>query len=159
MYAILSTIRFLARQGLPLRGCYQDSCVENSGEIDSKFIQTLKLRTDEVPNLDIWMKRSQDHFTSPDVQNELLQMMALTVICRIAATVAGKKFAVMVDETTDVSNCEQLVFCVRFVDDELNPHEEFVGLHNMETTTALSITKTIEDIMCRLSLTIGNCRG
>ena len=75
------------------------------------------------------MKRSQDHFTSPDVQNELLQMMALTVIRRITASVAGKKFAVMVDETTDVSNCEQLVFCVRFVDDELNPHEEFVGLH------------------------------
>ena len=51
------------------------------------------------------------------------------------------------------------MFCVRFIDDELNPHEEFVGLHNMETTTALSITKTIEDIMCRLSLTIKNCRG
>ena len=101
LYAILSTIRFLARQGLPLRGRYQDDCVENSGEIDSNFIQTLKLRADEVPNLDIWMKRSQDCFTSPDIQNELLQMMALTVIRRIAATVAGIKFAVMVDETTD----------------------------------------------------------
>ena len=66
LYAILSIIRLLARQGL---GRYQDDCVENSGEIDSNFIQTLKLRTDEVPNLDIWMKRSQDRFTSPDVQN------------------------------------------------------------------------------------------
>ena len=53
--------------------------------------------------------------------HELLQMMALTVIRRITASVAGKKFVVIVDETTDVSNCEQLVFCVRFVDDEINP--------------------------------------
>ena len=42
----------------------------------------------------------------------------------------------MVDETSDVSNAEQLVFCFRIVDYELNPHEEFVELHSMETTTA-----------------------
>ena len=33
VYAILFTIRFLARQELPLRGRYQDDCVENSGEL------------------------------------------------------------------------------------------------------------------------------
>ena len=58
----------------------------------------------------------------------------------------------MVDETTDISNIEQLVFCIRFVDDDLHCHEEFIGLHSMENTSAETITHTIEDILLRLSL-------
>ena len=65
----------------------------------------------------------------------------------------------MVDETTDISNTEQLVFCIRHVDDQLNTHEEFIGLHSLESTTAQNIFHTIEDILLRLSLQLENCRG
>ena len=45
MLAILSTARFLARQGLPLRGAYQrNSSAAGNGEIDSIFMQLLLLR-------------------------------------------------------------------------------------------------------------------
>lgn len=42
----------------------------------------------------------------------------------------------MVDETTDLSNTEQLVLCIRYVDDYLNVHEEPVGLYSLESTIA-----------------------
>ena len=58
----------------------------------------------------------------------------------------------MVDETTDVSNAEQLVFCFRIVDDELNSHEEFVGLHAHNN----SIEHYTTTIFCKLSLSIEN---
>lgn len=35
----------------------------------------------------------------------------------------------MVDETSDVSNTEQLLLCLRWVDDELIAHEEFNYTH------------------------------
>ena len=56
-------------------------------------------------------------------------------------------------------NTEQLVLCLRFVDDQLVSHEEFIGLHSMYDTTAERITRTIEDILLRLSLPLENCRG
>ena len=65
----------------------------------------------------------------------------------------------MVDETTDVSNTEQLVFCIRYVNGQLNTHEEFIGLHSLESTSAQSITHTIQDLLLRLSLQLENCRG
>ena len=47
-------------------------------------------------------------------------------------------FSVMVDETRNVSNTEQLVFCLCYVDDQLLCHEEFIVLHCKESTTAQS---------------------
>ena len=33
----------------------------------------------------------------------------------------------MVDETTDLSNTEQMVLCLRYVDDNLEVHEELIA--------------------------------
>ena len=65
----------------------------------------------------------------------------------------------MVDETRDASNTEQLVFCLRYVDVQLLRHEEFIGLHGMESTTAQSITRIKEDILLNLLLKFEDCRG
>ena len=130
-----------------------------SGEINSNFMQLLLLRKEEIPDLDAWLEKSQDRFTSPDIQNEILQIMALTVLRGITERLTGRYFSIMVDETTDISNVEQLVFCIRFVDGQLNCHEEFIGLHSMDSISADSIIRTIEDILLRLSLSLQNCRG
>ena len=38
----------------------------------------------------------------------------------------------MAHESADVSNKEQLVFCIRLVDDELVVHEDFIDMHPMQ---------------------------
>ena len=43
--------------------------------------------------------------------------MAMTVLQKIAANIAGKQFSIMVDETTDVSNTEQPVLCICYVNE------------------------------------------
>ena len=65
----------------------------------------------------------------------------------------------MVNETRGVLSTKQLVFCLRYVDDQLLCHEEFIGLHGMESTTAQSITRIIEDILLHLSLKLEGCQG
>ena len=45
----------------------------------------------------------------------------------------------MADETADVSNNEQLVICIRWVDEDLEVHEDFVGMHHRENTKAEKI--------------------
>ena len=52
------------------------------------------------------------------------------------------------------SSCLHSVF-----GDELHCHEEFIGLHSMENTSAETIIHTIEDILLRLSLFLHKWRG
>ena len=62
------------------------------------------------------------------MQNEMLEVMAMRVLRGIAALIQSEPlFTVMVDETTDVSNVEQVVLCFRCVDRKYSTQEEFVG--------------------------------
>ena len=53
-------------------------------------------------------------------------------------------FTVMVDETADVSNKEELVICIRWVDSKLIAHEEFIGLYPLIRTQATDIVEVIK---------------
>ena len=79
-------------------------------------------------------------------------MMALSILRDIRSKILDKRFTIMVDETTDLSNTEQMVFCLSHVDDQLDVHEEVIGLHSLESTSADSIVFTIKDILLQLNL-------
>ena len=64
----------------------------------------------------------------------------------------------MVDETTDVSNKEQVVVCFRWVDSNLEPHEEFIGLYEVESTRSSTIVATIHDVLQRVNVSITKLR-
>ena len=55
--------------------------------------------------------------------------MALSILRDIAKNIeSGVYYTIKVDEVTDAANHEQFVLCLRWVDDNLNPHKEFIGL-------------------------------
>ena len=59
----------------------------------------------------------------------------------------------MADETTDSSNREQVVICVRWVGNSLNAHEEFIGRQQVDRIDAATITfHTIKDVLQRMNL-------
>ena len=62
---------FLARQGLSLRG--------DGTEDNSNFNQLLHLRALDDPNLLTWIQKKAEKYTSPEIQNELLKIMAQAV--------------------------------------------------------------------------------
>lgn len=69
---ILHSLRFLTRQGLPLRG--------SEGDADSNFYQLLRLQQADFPEVVSWLSRKTNKYTSHDVQNECLQLMALLIL-------------------------------------------------------------------------------
>ena len=150
----------LCRQGIAFRGRWKTdepeilNCVS-----DSNFIQLLRIRAEDNPNLHTWMDKCQDKLTSPDIQNEFLKLMSLRILRDIEQQISGKFYTTMVDETTDLANTEQMVLCLRHVDDDLNVHEELIGLYSLESTSNDNIMLTIQDILWRLNLSINNCRG
>ena len=104
------------------------------------------------------MDKSQDKFTSPDIPNEILCIMAQSIL-RDVSEISGKWFTIMADEKTDLSNIEQMVLCLRYVDNDLEVHEELIGLYSLESTSADMVMSTIEDILLRLNLKVNNCRS
>ena len=149
---ILQNIRFLARQGLALRG-------SGDGE-DSNFIQLLRLREFDCPAVAEWMSKKTNKYTSGDVQNEVLQIMALNILRDVAASIKTSGwYTIMADECTDVSNKEQFVICIRWVDTDLCDHEDIIGLHQVNGIDSSTLVATIQDVLLRLGLSISMCRG
>ena len=149
---ILSNIQFLAGQGLPLRG--------HGSEIDSNFIQLLKLRAQDDPRIDRWLVKRTDKYTSADIQNEILKVMSLNVLRTVVSALHSAQFvSIMVDETTDASNTEQVVICLRWVDSGLEVHEEFAGLYQVPNTKASTIIKVVRDVLSRFNISFSHLRG
>ena len=102
---LLSNARFLARQGLAFRG--------DKDEPDSNFMIVIHLRSEDNAMLVDWIKQKADKYTCGYMQNEMVKVMALHILREIAASIQSAPFfTVMVDETTDVSNMEQVLVCL-----------------------------------------------
>ena len=68
---ILSSVRYLARQELALRG---------GDDAESNLIQLLQLRAEDNPQMRDWLRRSARKYTSHENQNEMLVIMAHQVL-------------------------------------------------------------------------------
>ena len=90
----------------------------------------------------------------------MLKVMALKIPGDVTAEIRNAEFyTIMVDEATDVSNVSQLVLCIRWVGSDLNPHEEFIGLHSLGVANADLTVHVIKDILVRMNISLSKCRG
>ena len=62
-------------------------------------------------------------------------------------------------EVTESSNKEQFVVCICWIDEHLQPHEDFVGIHHVDTIEAKSLVERLKDTLIRMNLSIHDCHG
>ena len=133
---VLRNIGYLVRQSLPLRGTWDYG--ETGCELNSNFQQLMLLRWEEDSEIAEWIKGKE--YSNPAIQTEIIEVMALGVLKQISSNIQNALvYTMMADESSDVSNKEQVVVCIRWVDDELIAHEEFVGIKPVERTTVEDI--------------------
>jgi len=66
---------------------------------------------------------------SSQAQNDILKLLALKILRRVAKDIADSAcYSILADESTDVSNIQQLVICIRWVTKDLEVLEQFIGL-------------------------------
>jgi hypothetical protein len=80
---ILSSIRFLARQGISLQGNNY-----NSGNLQ----QLLLLRGEDDKDLSHWIEKKTEKYTSHETQNEILLLMSNAIIRKITADINSSPF-------------------------------------------------------------------
>ena len=84
MLKLLSNIRYMACQGLPLRG--------DGEEDDSNYNQLLRLRGLDDVHLFDWINTKSDKCISPDIQNEMLEVMSKVVLHKIISNIQNALF-------------------------------------------------------------------
>ena len=86
--------------------------------------------------------------------------MSLNVLHTVVSALHSAQFvSIMVDETTDASNNEQVVICLRWVDSGLEAHEEFAGLYQVPNTKASTIIMVVRDVLSRFNISFSYLRG
>ncbi|CAM4725041.1 unnamed protein product [Leuciscus chuanchicus] len=115
---IFSCVRFLGRQGLPLRG---------DANRDGVLWQLMQERVRDDPDLDKWLKR-RDNWMLNNIQNEILELFAHDILRTIGATASKTDFVgLTADGTTDTSGKEQFSISLQFSNDHLE--DVLVRLH------------------------------
>lgn len=160
MRKVLDNVIFLARQGLAFRGNWVSDGNRGGAEVDSNFYQLLLLRAKDDPDILEVMQRKTRKYTDHHIQNELMQIMALSHLRKIAAMITESGyFTLESDEVTDASNHEQVIVCLRWVDAHLVAHEEFIGLHHVADITTNTVVGVLKDTVLRMNLNLSMCRG
>ena len=128
---LLLIVKFLAGQALLLRGA--------GDELDSNYIQLLKLHGEDDPRVFDWIKRKTDKHMSADMQNEMIKIMAFQILHNLVASLHTTPFyIIMADKTTDMPNYEQVVVGFRWVSDTFEVHEE-----SIDANTLVSVIKDV----------------
>ncbi|KAK0153294.1 Zinc finger MYM-type protein 1 [Merluccius polli] len=144
------SVRYLARQGLPLRG---------HDHRDGHFWRMMIDRTESLPEARQWMLR-RDNWLSDNIQNELIEQLAHAVQRKLVnGAMVSHYFGLTADGTTDISSSEQFSCHVHYVDSDLCHQSVFLGFYNAPDSKADTLFRCITDMFLRLHLPIEKLQG
>lgn len=154
MKAIIISLRMLAVQGQALRGHIENEQSFNRGN----FIEVMSA----ISNFDDVVKTKMNgpknaRYLHHSIQNEIVHIMSTMILSKISKEIKESVyFAVMADETKDVSKTEQLSIVVRyFFQGEIK--ERFLGFTPLKHLNANSLFLHIKEVLSKCQIDINNC--
>lgn len=148
---IISSLLYLSRQGLAIRGHV---------DINSNIQQLLILRAEDVPELKSWLLRTKYKWLSHDIQNEILSLLSREIQLNLISEIKDAFcYSIVLDETQDVSNREQVSVCFRIVDNNFNISEHFLGFFETPFTDAQTLFNLVINVLSQFDIDISKCRG
>lgn len=98
-----------------------------------------------------WIEKGR--YVSPEIVNEQISLIGLEILRSVLDDARQAKwFSIMADETMDVAYKEQLVVCVRWVDDSFNIHKDMLGLFEIHSQTSDFIALAVKYVLIRSGL-------
>ncbi|XP_051122683.1 uncharacterized protein LOC127245711 [Andrographis paniculata] len=71
----------------------------------------------------------------------------------------GGFFSILVDESADIADKEQMALCLRYVNKRGEVNERFLGIMHVGNTTSLTLKDAIESLLMEHSLSLSSVRG
>jgi len=145
-------------QGLAFRGHNESEDSSNRGNF-IEFLKFLTANSEEVNKYVLNNAPGNCLLTSPKIQKQLIQCCAIETRKKIIEELGEEPFAILADESSDISHKEQLALCLRYVDKLGRPCEHFLGVVHVDDTTSLSLKEAIEALLASHGLSITRIRG
>lgn len=149
---IFDTVNVLAQQGAGFRGHETDN--------NSWLMKMLRMRAQDVPQLDWWLGKSGYKWLHHDSINEILEILSNAVLNQLLDEIkAAECFAIIIDETADISRKEQVSISFRITTLDFEVNEIFIGFYHTPNTKSSTLLKIVEDVLLRYNLQFCNLRG
>jgi hypothetical protein len=156
--ASVDCIRFLQQQGLAFRGHDESKSSSNQGNF-RELLQFLAKHSEEIDKVVLENAPENHQMTAPDIQKDIANAAASETLDAILTDLGDSSFAILVDESRDISVKEQLAIVLRYVDKRGHVIERFLGITHVSNTTAAVLKMTIESVLNKHHLSIRRLRG
>ena len=161
---IIECLMFTAQQNIAQRGH-----AETRGELDQvsdinrgNFLELLHMRSRDISGFsDKLQSQAKIHaqWTSPDIQNELIDIVAKQVQSLITSEArASGPISIIIDETSDISRLEQVSFCLRYVKEGATK-ESFIGFYSTNSTDGESLYTLVKTVFQETDLILKEIVG
>ena len=102
---------------------------------------------------------ANNQMISPRIQKDLTNSCAVETTLAILNDIGDRKFTLLVDESSDISVKEQMAVVLRYVNNNGQVMERFLGLVHVTDTSAKSLKEGIDSLFARHNLSLSRLRG
>ncbi|AEC06013.1 TTF-type zinc finger protein with HAT dimerization domain-containing protein [Arabidopsis thaliana] len=156
--ASIDCCRYLVRQGLTFRG--HDESVDSANR--GNFLELVKYtagQNEVVSKVVLENAPKNNQMVCPKIQRDIVHCFVEEVIRSIIQEVDHDVFCLMVDESADIFDKEQMVVVFRFVDKHATVKERFIGLIHVKETFSAFLKCAIDSLFAKHGLSIKQIRG
>ena len=156
---IADTLRLTAVQNIAQRGHRESTTDDDNNR--GNFLEILSFMKNYSEILEDRLENGPQNakYTHHTIQDAILEIFSDIILDEITKEInEAEYFALLVDETKDLSKQEQLTFVLRYVF-ECEVREEFLGFRVAEGLTAESLSNAIQDEMKQIGVNIHNLVG
>ncbi|XP_023757686.2 uncharacterized protein LOC111906191 [Lactuca sativa] len=137
--------KLLLKTGLTFRGHDESVNSENRG-LYIEVLKVIRETSEDIFNNTLENAPKNNQLISPKIQKEPVQCFAQEVLLSIREEIGQDVFALLVDESSDVSKNEQMAIVLRYVDSLGFVKERFIGLVHVKDTSSLTLKNVINEI-------------
>ncbi|XP_047268079.1 zinc finger MYM-type protein 1-like [Capsicum annuum] len=156
--ALVDVARLLITQGFAFRGHDESKTSLSRG----KFLQILSWyakKCDKIHAYVLERAPQNDQMISPSIQKDIVSACKIETVKAILEELNGGYFSLLVDESFDVSHKEKMDIILRYVDRMGFVMERLIDIVHVQDTSALSLKKTIANLLAQYSLSLSSVCG
>ncbi|XP_019442305.1 PREDICTED: zinc finger MYM-type protein 1-like [Lupinus angustifolius] len=154
----IDSIRGLTFQACAFRGHDETPQSKNRGNF-LELIKLLASYNDELAKVVLENAPYNSKYTSHIIQKEIMHIMSSKVRRYIRDEIGDSKFCIVIDESCDESQREQMAIVLRFVDKNGYIQERFFDIVHVKDTTSITLKKAICGVLSQHNLDVSNIRG
>jgi hypothetical protein len=156
--ASVDCVRFLQKQGLAFRGHDESKGSSNQGNF-LELLWFLAKHNEEIDKVVLDNAPENHQMIAPHIQRDIANAAASETLDALLKDLGNLSFAILIDESRDISIKEQLTIVLRYVDKRGHVIKRFLGITHVCNTPAVELKKTIDSVLSKHNLSISRLRG